>query len=188
MPISGQVYQPTTVSYEPRPGFLMSESSTPTLIKVLRKPFYQIGLLVFGLFTLTVGIALIVSGVADYEDTESHKDEWDPDIVGGEDFDIGSIVLGSILTVLAICCLGIYLVVAEWRRNCFCPCRFSKDQSLSRQLHGNGAGVLALNPSTDPLVSHTQYAPVSDIPRQQEDEERRNLMPENKDWYTINLF
>lgn len=42
---------------------------------------------------------------------------------------------------------------------------------------------MALNPSTDPLVSHTQYAPVSELPSlRSEDEERYNLMPENKDW------
>lgn len=79
--------------------------------------------------------------------------------------------------------LGLYLKVADWRRNCVCPCYFSKKQSLARQLQGSSGGqILALNPSTDPLVSHTQYAPVSELPPRPDDEERRNLMPENKDW------
>lgn len=67
---------------------------------------------------------------------------------------------------------GLYIKVAEWRRNCVCPCGLSKKQQQQQ--------ILALNPSTDPLVTHTQYAPVSEIPRV-EDEERRNLMPDNKD-------
>lgn len=73
--------------------------------------------------------------------------------------------------------------MADWRRSCVCPCGISKKQGLARQLQGQSGGgqALALNPSTDPLVSHTQYAPVSEIPR--EDEERRNLMAnDNKDW------
>lgn len=82
-----------------------------------------------------------------------------------------------------IFCLGLYIKVADWRRNCVCPCVISKKQGLARQLNGNGAAqILALNPSTDPLVSHTQYAPVSELPHRQDDEERRNLMPDNKDW------
>jgi hypothetical protein len=54
-----------------------------------------------------------------------------------------------------------------------CPCGLSKKQQQQQ--------ILAMNPSTDPLVTHTaQYAPVSEIPRV-EDEERRNLMPDNKE-------
>lgn len=42
---------------------------------------------------------------------------------------------------------------------------------------------MALNPSTDPLVSHTQYAPcVSEVPRLEDDEERKTLM-HDKDWW-----
>ena len=77
--------------------------------------------------------------------------------------------------------------MADWRRKCGCPF-FNKKQSLARQFNScqspggcGGQGIMALNPSTDPLVSHTQYAPVSELPRL-EDEERRNLMPDNKDW------
>lgn len=33
-----------------------------------------------------------------------------------------------------------------------------------------------LNPSTDPLVSSTQYAPISEIPRYEDEEERKKLM------------
>lgn len=84
--------------------------------------------------------------------------------------------------------LVLYLSVANWRRNCVCRCPFfDKKKSLARQLQcqnggGCGEGIMALNPSTDPLVSHTQYAPVSELPHRGDDEERRNLMPDNKDW------
>jgi hypothetical protein len=81
-------------------------------------------------------------------------------------------------------CSGLYIKVADWRRSCVCPCSISKKQGLSaRQLSdAHRPGQMAMNPSTDPLVSHTQYAPVSEIPRAEIDEERRNLMPENRDW------
>lgn len=87
--------------------------------------------------------------------------------------------------------------MADWRRSCVCPCPFfDKKQSLARQLQCQnvdggcgGQGIMALNPSTDPLVSHTQYAPVSELPSlRAEDEERRNLMPDNKDWYDNIVF
>lgn len=83
---------------------------------------------------------------------------------------------------------GVYVSVADWRRSCVCRCPlFDKKKSLARQLQcqnggGCGEGIMALNPSTDPLVSHTQYAPVSELPHRGDEEERRNLMPDNKDW------
>lgn len=97
---------------------------------------------------------------------------------------------------------AIYWRLSGWRRTCVCPCPFfGQKQSLARQMqcHG-GAGVgggvhigsgsgcshhgtMAMNPSTDPLVSHTQYAAVSELPSLRSDEEeRRNLMHDNKDW------
>lgn len=103
----------------------------------------------------------------------------------------------QLLLVLMLFCLyllGIYIKVADWRRNCVCPCScpffFDKKQSLARQLQcqnvGSGCsqGIMALNPSTDPLVSHTQYAPVSELPSLRADEEERRplQMPDNKDW------
>lgn len=42
--------------------------------------------------------------------------------------------------------------------------------------------TMALNPSTDPLVSHTQYAPVSEVPHRLEDEEERKTLMHDKDW------
>lgn len=71
-----------------------------------------------------------------------------------------------------------------WRRSCVvCPCSYGrKKQGLARQLQGQSGGqIMALNPSTDPLVSHTQYAPVSEVPRLEDEEERKTLM-HDKDW------
>lgn len=76
------------------------------------------------------------------------------------------------------CFVAIYIKVVDcWRRSCaVCPCSYRKKQ-LARQLQGNGGGqIMALNhPSTDPLVC-TQYAPISEIPRYEEEEERKKLM------------
>ena len=66
----------------------------------------------------------------------------------------------------------------------------TKKQSLARQMqaqNGGGAagqGIMALNPSTDPLVTHTQFAPVLEMPSNRNEEERRRLMAhnDNKEW------
>uniref|UniRef100_A0A1Q3FXS7 Putative secreted protein n=2 Tax=Culex tarsalis TaxID=7177 RepID=A0A1Q3FXS7_CULTA len=187
MPGSGPVYQPTTVSYETRPGTgagggLLAQTTAASSLKMLRKPAAQMAVLVFGLISLAAGIVMIASGSADYSDTEQHPETHPDDgsTTPEERLDIGLIVAGVFVTILGFVLLGLYIKVAEWRRNCVCPCTFSKKQSLARQLQGNSCGgqILALNPSTDPLVSHTQYAPVSEIPQE---EERRNLMPDSKD-------
>jgi hypothetical protein len=75
---------------------------------------------------------------------------------------------------------GIYIKVADCcRRHCvICPCSYGRKKSIARQLQGQSGGgqIMAnLNPSTDPLVC-TQYAPVSEVPRLEDDEERKRLM------------
>ncbi|XP_049295670.1 uncharacterized protein LOC125770301 [Anopheles funestus] len=184
MPESGPVYQPTTVSFEARPsaGGLLAQTTAVSSMKMLRKPAIQMSILVFGLIMFATGIALVASGSADYSDAEQHPEINPEGKVQEEQIDVGLIVTGAIITLFGIIFLGLYVKVADWRRSCVCPCVLSKKQGLARQLQGNGGGqILALNPSTDPLVSHTQYAPVSEIPTRQEDEERRNLMPDSKD-------
>lgn len=125
---------------------------------------------------------MIVSGAVDYVDTEAHKDELEM-IPQTEGMDIGLIVGGVFILLMGFFLAGLYVKVADWRRGCVCPCGgVSKKQGLARQLqgggHGAGGGPVALNPSTDPLVSHTQYAPVSEIPMKSssECEERHTLM------------
>lgn len=130
------------------------------------------------------GITMIVNGAVDYEDTEEHKEELELNASQAETRDIGIVVGGIIMTIIGFIGLGLYVVVADWRCNYVCPCILSKKQGLARQLQGQSGGQImaALNPSTDPLVSHTQYAPVSELPRP-DDEECRTLMPgDNKDW------
>lgn len=157
----------------------MAQTTAASSLKMLRKPAAQVSVLVFGLVMFAIGIALVASGSADYSDAEQHP-EINPDGKAQEEsIDVGLIVAGVLITLLGVVLLGLYVKVADWRRSCVCPCALSKKQGLARQLQGNGGGqILALNPSTDPLVSHTQYAPVSEIPTRQEDEERRNLMPD----------
>lgn len=203
MPASGPVYQPTTVSYETRPG-LLSQTTSVSPLKVFKKPIPQISLLICSLLLIAagklntppvllkkynyffflivfVGIAMIVNGAADYEDTEKHQLELGLSETT-ESIDIGVVVGGVLMTIIGFICLGLYIKVAEWRRSYVCPCGLSKKQGLARQLQGqNGGQIMALNPSTDPLVTHTQYAPVSELPRP-EDEECRTLMLDNKEW------
>lgn len=129
------------------------------------------------------GIVLIVNASDDYEYTEEHREERPMEMIEtAEAIDISLIVGGILLTLVGFVLVALYIKVAEWRRHCVCPCGLSKKQGLARQLQsGTGGTQLPLNPSTDPLVSHTQYAPVSELPRP-DDEECRTLMTDNKDW------
>lgn len=138
----------------------------------------------FYYFLIKTGTVMIVNARDDYEDTEDHKADLPIDkIETSEAIDIGLIVSGILLTLFGFVLVALYIKVAEWRRSCVCPCGLSKKQGLARQLQGGQGGtqILPLNPSTDPLVSHTQYAPVSELPRP-DDEECRTLMTDNKDW------
>lgn len=131
------------------------------------------------------GIVLIVNASDDYESIEEQRADKPMEIIEtAEAIDISLIVGGILLTLFGFVLIALYIKVAEWRRHCVCPCGLSKKQgSLARQLQsGTGGTQLPLNPSTDPLVSHTQYAPVSELPRP-DDEECRTLMTDNKDWY-----
>lgn len=139
------------------------------------------------LFCNRAGIVLIVNASDDYEYTEEHRDDKPIELIEtAEAIDIGLIIGGILLTLFGFVLVALYIKVAEWRRHCVCPCGLSKKQGLARQLQsGNGGTIqLPLNPSTDPLVSHTQYAPVSELPRP-DDEECRTLMTDNKDWYVM---
>ncbi|XP_053947728.1 uncharacterized protein LOC129238572 [Anastrepha obliqua] len=183
------VYQPTTVSvsYEPRPG--RNNSSRSIACKLLSNPRFQIMLLLFGLITLATGIAVVASSIAGHIFiNRNSKDLADDDaVMTCSQMPIGMIISGAFFSATGLFCLGVYITVADWRRNCICQCPlFDKKKSLARQLQCQnggvcGEGIMALNPSTDPLVSHTQYAPVSELPHRCDEEERRNLMPDNKD-------
>lgn len=122
----------------------------------------------------------------DYQYTEEHREDRPMEMIEtSEAIDIGLIVGGILLTLIGFVLVALYIKVAEWRRHCLCPCGLSKKQGLARQLQsGTGGTQLPLNPSTDPLVSHTQYAPVSELPRP-DDEECRTLMTDNKDWWAF---
>lgn len=55
MAIGSSVYQPTTVSYEPRPGSLLSQTTAVSPLQVLRKPYVQLILLILGVLSITFG-------------------------------------------------------------------------------------------------------------------------------------
>lgn len=129
------------------------------------------------------GTTLIVNAKDDFDATEENRGGRPPDLIETEEaIDISLIVGGILLTLFGFVLLALYIKVAEWRRHCVCPCGLSKKQGLARQLQSGTGGtqILPMNPSTDPLVA-TQYAPVSELPRP-DDEERRTLMTDNKDW------
>lgn len=140
--------------------------------------------------TYFAGIVLTMNASDDYEYTEEHRQDKPMEMVEtAEAIDITLIVGGILLTLFGFVLVALYIKVADWRRHCVCPCGLSKKQGLmARQLQTTGGTQLPLtHPSTDPLVSHTQYAPVSELPRP-DDEECRTLMTDNKDWYEINEF
>lgn len=151
-----------------------------TMDRLLFRIFYFF----FILFSFVcLGIVLIVNASEDFENTEELRENGkSKEYVDTEEaIDIGLIISGIFLTLFGFVLIALYIKVAEWRRNCICPCGLSKKQGLARQLQSGAGGTqLPLNPSTDPLVSHTQYAPISELPRP-DDEECRTLM--NKDWY-----
>lgn len=55
MAIGSSVYQPTTVSYEPRPGSLLSQTTAVSPLQVLRKPIVQVVVLSLGLLSIALG-------------------------------------------------------------------------------------------------------------------------------------
>lgn len=129
------------------------------------------------------GIVFIANASDELRYTEEHREDRPMEMIEtSEAIDVVLIIGGILLTLLGFVLVAIYIKVAEWRRQCVWPCGLSKKQGLARQLQsGTGGTQLPLNPSTDPLVSHTQYAPVSELPRP-DDEECRTLMTDNKDW------
>lgn len=137
-------------------------------------------LLTGGLVFLALGIVLTSTAFADYEDAIENEDVVTDLPVHEKEYDVVLIFLGVFFTLFGFVLLGLYIKVADcWRRNCVvCPCSYGrKKQGLARQLQGQSVGqTMALNPSTDPLVSHTQYAPVSEVPRLEDEEERKTLM------------
>jgi len=195
--------KPTAQPYEPRSGSgngngvggglgLLGVSSADSPFRVFRKKRSQMCLLAFSTACIIIGVTMIASGLSTaYANTEVKIVE-EGEVKTIEPLEpyaevpIGIIVGGSFILLFGLIFSAFYIKVADWRRQCvwlFC----NKKQSLARQFqsqgtgNGGGQGIMALNPSTDPLVSHTQYAAVSELPRP-EDEERRNLMAnDNKD-------
>lgn len=55
MAIGNSVYQPTTVSYENRPGSLLGQTTAVSPLQILRKPVSQIMLVTFGIFSVALG-------------------------------------------------------------------------------------------------------------------------------------
>ncbi|XP_067641186.1 uncharacterized protein [Eurosta solidaginis] len=185
------VYQPTTVSvsYEPRPGGINGNRSI--IYRCAKSQRFEWILLVFGFVSFPFGVAFLVGAVASVRSEFFDTDQTDD---GVTEAPVGTcyrmpillIATGVLLMTTGLLALvsGLYVAIAHRRR--LCPL-FNKEKSFARQLQCKnrdgcgGEGIMALNPSTDPLVSHTQYAPVSELAHRCDEEESRNLMPDTKD-------
>lgn len=55
MAIGSSVYQPTTVSYEPRPGSLLSQTTAVSPLQILRKPISQFIVFTLGIVSIVLG-------------------------------------------------------------------------------------------------------------------------------------
>lgn len=55
MAIGSSVYQPTTVSYEPRPGSLLSQTTAASPWQVLKRPIPQLIVLTLGIVSVALG-------------------------------------------------------------------------------------------------------------------------------------
>ncbi|KAL7023101.1 hypothetical protein ACKWTF_012491 [Chironomus riparius] len=180
---TNSVYQPTTVTFENSNSLIAQTRSSSRLKIIFHKTWMKILLLIGGLLFLAVGLVIFCLGTIDYEDSMTNDGgDMSSEFPREKEFDITLIILGVFFASLGFVLLGIYIKLIEhWRRNCImiCPCSDRRKHRLVRQLQGhNGTqNIMALNPSTDPLVSHTQYeVSVSDVPRFEDEEERKKLM------------
>lgn len=111
----GPVYQPTTVSYEPRPGGILGQSSVgDSPLKVLRKPKPQVALLVFALISLAAGVAMIASGTADFVDSNAEYVQEEEEERGTTEsventyveLPLGVIIGGVVMTLMGFIAVG----------------------------------------------------------------------------------
>lgn len=106
---ANSVYQPTTVSFEANGGGLLQTNSSSRL-KILRKPIYQLSLLILGLIFFVFGILLVAIGSLDYVDTEEHKtadsESDSPSIQEEESKDLVGIIGGVFLLIISFVLLG----------------------------------------------------------------------------------
>lgn len=185
---TNSVYQPTTVTFENSNSLIAQTRSSSRLKIIFHKTWMKVLLLIGGLLFLAVGLVIFSLGFIDYEDAVNNEGIVQ-EFPHEKEFDITLIILGLFFASLGLVLLGLYIKLIEnWRRNCIMifPCSNRRKHRLVRQLQGhNGTqNIMALNPSTDPLVSHTQYEiSVSDVPRFEDEEERKKLM-QDKDCIT----
>ena len=130
MPSCGSpVYQPTTVSYEPRSGsgnngggggaglgLLGGATSLDSPFRVFRKRRSQICLLLFSLACLLIGLVMIISGVSTALENNEVKVVEEDDVrtlepvVPYQEIPIGIIVGGSFLLIFGFIFCGMFYV------------------------------------------------------------------------------
>lgn len=110
MPTNASVYQPTTVTFENTSGTIFPHQTTTTsrLKAAFRKPWMKILLLVGSLFFIALGLILMVSSFADYEDALANEDIVSDMSIHEKNFDIVLMILGAFFTIFGICLMGEY--------------------------------------------------------------------------------
>lgn len=175
MPNSGPVYQPTTVSYEQQNEWSSQPRSylAQTVNRVNNPRCVQWSLLALGLVSIAIGIILFVEGTVF---TDSHKST-----ITIESAESGSSIVLAVIGIILVI-VGVLLEVAYVRlvhRRKGWPCFNNKSQRLTRDQDNqtNNGQILTLNPSTDLLVTSSQYNTVNEAPPTlSEEEETRKLM------------
>ena len=129
----GPVYQPTTVSYEPRSGAgngsggglgLLGPASSIGIdspLRIFRKPKPQLALLLLALIFLAAGIAMLASGATDYIESQEFlkQQEQQAPLEQNSDDEISetqtevvnpcvNIPLGILLGGVLLTCLGMF--------------------------------------------------------------------------------
>ena len=127
----GPVYQPTTVSYEPRSGAgngsggglgLLGPASSIGIdspLRIFRKPKPQLALLLLALIFLAAGIAMLASGTTDYIESQEFLTQQQAPLQQNSDDEISetqtevvnpcvNIPLGILLGGVFLTCLGMF--------------------------------------------------------------------------------
>uniref|UniRef100_A0A8D8SUB3 Uncharacterized protein n=2 Tax=Cacopsylla melanoneura TaxID=428564 RepID=A0A8D8SUB3_9HEMI len=190
MPQSGPVYQPTTVSYEQQSEWSSQPRSylAQTVNRVNNPRCVQWSLLALGLVSIAIGCILFIEGTV-YTDSNKSAISIDtpPDASTSS---IALAVIGIILVIIGVLLVIVYIRLVQRRKGW--PCFNNKSQRLTRDLDNqtNNGQILTLNhPSTDLLVTSSQYNTVNEVPPTlSEEEETRKLMGnDNKDSYPLSI-
>ncbi|KAI5723963.1 hypothetical protein M8J76_013381 [Diaphorina citri] len=178
MPTSGPVYQPTTVSYEQQNEWSSQPRSylAQTVNRVNNPRCVQWTLLALGFVSIAIGLILFVEATI-FTDNNKSAIPSEPTDASLSSSSIVLAVAGIILIIIGVLLVLAYVRIVQRRKGW--PCFNNKSQRLTRDIDNqtNNGQILTLNPSTDLLVTSSQYNTVNEAPPTlSEEEETRKLM------------